>query len=54
MLAGSVMTVIAAEQLCVQREMREKNIRRDQISPLNAILYGALAGYAVSALRGLL
>lgn len=31
----------------VQREMRQKNIRRDQISLLNAVGYGAAAGYAV-------
>ena len=50
---GYGMYFLTYEKL-VQREMREKNIRRDQISPLNAILYGALAGYAVSALCGLL
>lgn len=32
----------------VQWEMAKKGIRRDQISPANAILYGAAAGYAVS------
>ena len=48
---GYGMYFLTYEKL-VQREMREKNIRRDQISPLNAILYGALAGYAVSALCG--
>jgi len=32
----------------VQREMAKRNIRRDQISPTNAVLYGATAGYAVS------
>ena len=31
----------------VQREMEKKGIRRDQISPVNAVLYGATAGYAV-------
>jgi solute carrier family 25 (mitochondrial carnitine/acylcarnitine transporter), member 20/29 len=31
----------------VQWEMAKKGIRRDQISPLNPILYGATAGYAV-------
>lgn len=31
----------------VQREMAQKGIRRDQISPAHAILYGAAAGYAV-------
>lgn len=34
----------------VQREMSRKGMRREQISPLNAILYGATAGYAVSPL----
>lgn len=33
----------------VQREMAQKGIRRDQISPLNSVLYGAAAGYAVSS-----
>lgn len=32
----------------VQWEMAKKNIKRDQISPANAIIYGATAGYAVS------
>ncbi|KAI5824822.1 mitochondrial carrier domain-containing protein [Schizophyllum commune] len=45
---GYGMYFLTYEKL-VQREMREKNIRRDQISPLNAILYGALAGYALWA-----
>ena len=31
----------------IQREMTQKGIRREQISPLNAVLYGATAGYAV-------
>lgn len=31
----------------VQREMSQKGIRREQINPLNAVLYGATAGYAV-------
>ena len=31
----------------VQREMAQKGIKRDQISPQNAILYGAAAGYSV-------
>ena len=34
----------------VQREMAKKNIRREQINPLNAVLYGATAGYAVKLL----
>jgi solute carrier family 25 carnitine/acylcarnitine transporter 20/29 len=33
----------------VQWEMTKKGMRRDQISPVNAILYGAGAGYAVSS-----
>lgn len=32
----------------IQREMAEKGIQRDQISPMNAVIYGAAAGYAVS------
>jgi len=32
----------------VQGEMAKKGIRRDQISPMNAVIYGAAAGYAVS------
>lgn len=32
----------------IQREMSQKGIRREQIRPLNAVLYGATAGYAVS------
>ena len=35
----------------VQREMATKGIRRDQISAVNPILYGAAAGYAVSTLE---
>ena len=31
----------------MQREMAKKGIRRDQVSPVNAVLYGAAAGYAV-------
>lgn len=37
---------LAYEKL-VQREMAKKGIRRDQINPANAVLYGAAAGYAV-------
>lgn len=33
----------------VQREMAQKGIRREQISPGSAILYGAAAGYALWA-----
>ncbi len=32
----------------VQQEMAKKGIQRDQISPMNAVIYGATAGYAVS------
>jgi solute carrier family 25 carnitine/acylcarnitine transporter 20/29 len=39
---------LAYEKL-IQREMTQKGIRRDQISPMNPILYGAAAGYAVSS-----
>ncbi|KAJ8518307.1 hypothetical protein ONZ45_g4596 [Pleurotus djamor] len=34
----------------VQREMRTKGIKREEISPVNAVLYGAAAGYALWAL----
>ncbi|EGO00383.1 hypothetical protein SERLA73DRAFT_180964 [Serpula lacrymans var. lacrymans S7.3] len=34
----------------VQREIAQKGIRRDQISPLNAVLYGATSGYALWAI----
>lgn len=34
-------------ELLMQREMKQKGIRRDQVSPANAVLYGAAAGYAV-------
>jgi solute carrier family 25 carnitine/acylcarnitine transporter 20/29 len=37
-----------AYEKLVQREMALKGIRREQISPGSAILYGAAAGYAVS------
>ncbi|KAF8631777.1 hypothetical protein AX17_004992 [Amanita inopinata Kibby_2008] len=39
---------LAYEKL-VQREMAQKGIRRDQINPLNAVIYGAAAGYALWA-----
>ncbi|TFL03187.1 mitochondrial carrier domain-containing protein [Pterulicium gracile] len=39
---------LAYEKL-VQREMSSKNIRRDEIHPVNAVLYGAGAGYALWA-----
>jgi solute carrier family 25 (mitochondrial carnitine/acylcarnitine transporter), member 20/29 len=32
----------------IQWEMSKKGIRRDQINPMNTVLYGATAGYAVS------
>ncbi|KAF6763143.1 mitochondrial carrier with solute carrier repeats [Ephemerocybe angulata] len=40
---------LAYEEL-VQREMAKKGIKRDQISPLNSVLYGAAAGYALWAI----
>jgi len=46
--AGYGVYFLAYEKL-VQREMAKKGIRRDQISPINAILYGAAAGYALWA-----
>lgn len=33
----------------IQWEMSKKGIRRDQINPMNTVLYGAAAGYAVSS-----
>lgn len=33
----------------IQREITVKGIRREQISPMNAVLYGATAGYALWA-----
>lgn len=39
---------LAYEKL-VQREMTQKGIRRDQINPMNSVLYGATAGYALWA-----
>ncbi|KAJ7646692.1 mitochondrial carrier domain-containing protein, partial [Roridomyces roridus] len=39
---------LAYEKL-VQREMALKGIRRDELSPVNAVLYGAAAGYALWA-----
>ncbi|KAF7782233.1 hypothetical protein Agabi119p4_1609 [Agaricus bisporus var. burnettii] len=38
-----------AYETLVQREIANKGIRRDQLSPLNAVLYGAAAGYALWA-----
>ena len=40
---------LAYEKL-IQREMTQKGIRRNQINPMNSILYGAAAGYALSPL----
>ncbi|KAG6328158.1 hypothetical protein ID866_10932, partial [Astraeus odoratus] len=45
---GYGMYFLVYEKL-VQREMTMKGIRREQISPVNAILYGAAAGYALWA-----
>lgn len=45
--AGYGVYFLAYEKL-VQREMKIKGIERNQISPMNAVLYGAAAGYAVS------
>ena len=36
-----------AYEKLMQREMATKGIKRDQVSPVNAVLYGAAAGYAV-------
>ena len=36
-----------AYEKLMQREMAKKGIRRDDVSPVNAVLYGAAAGYAV-------
>jgi solute carrier family 25 carnitine/acylcarnitine transporter 20/29 len=40
-------TYFLAYEMLVQREIANKGIRRDQINPMNAVLYGAAAGYAV-------
>lgn len=48
--AGYGVYFLAYEKL-VQREMVQKGIRRDQLNPVNAVLYGAAAGYAVSPFR---
>ena len=37
-----------AYEKLMQREMQRKGIRRDQVNPANAVLFGAAAGYAVS------
>ena len=36
-----------AYEKLMQREMAKKGIRRDQVNPANAVLFGAAAGYAV-------
>ena len=38
-----------AYEKLMQREMQRKGIRRDQVNPANAVLFGAAAGYAVSS-----
>ena len=38
-----------AYEKLMQREMQKKGIRRDQVNPANAVLFGAAAGYAVSS-----
>lgn len=43
-----------AYEKLMQREMASKGIRRDQVNPANAVLFGAAAGYAVSAPPGFL
>ncbi|KAF9818135.1 hypothetical protein IEO21_02977 [Rhodonia placenta] len=40
---------LAYEKL-MQREMARKGIRRDQVNPANAVLFGAAAGYALWAI----
>ncbi|KAJ7354614.1 mitochondrial carrier domain-containing protein [Mycena albidolilacea] len=47
--AGYGVYFLAYEKL-VQREMVQKGIRRDQLNPVNAVLYGAAAGYALWAI----
>lgn len=36
-----------AYEKLMQRELARKGIRRDQVNPANAVLFGAAAGYAV-------
>ncbi|EJF65033.1 mitochondrial carrier [Dichomitus squalens LYAD-421 SS1] len=38
-----------AYEKLMQREMQRKGIRRDQVNPANAVLFGAAAGYALWA-----
>ncbi|KAJ6538860.1 mitochondrial carrier domain-containing protein [Mycena vulgaris] len=47
--AGYGVYFLAYEKL-VQREMAQKGIKRDELSPVNAVLYGAAAGYALWAI----
>lgn len=37
-----------AYEKLMQRELKKHGIRRDQVSPVKAVLFGAGAGYAVS------
>ena len=37
-----------AYEKLMQREMARRGVRRDQVNPANAVLFGAAAGYAVS------
>ena len=37
----------------MQREMRLHGVRRDEVSPAKAVLFGAAAGYAVSLFSSL-
>ncbi|KAK7043211.1 Mitochondrial carrier protein ymc2 [Paramarasmius palmivorus] len=46
--AGYGIYFLAYEKL-VQREMALKGIKRNEINPMNAVLYGAAAGYALWA-----
>ncbi|KAJ3530493.1 hypothetical protein NM688_g7701 [Phlebia brevispora] len=39
-----------AYEKLMQREMAKKGIKRDEVNPLNAVLYGAAAGYALWAI----
>lgn len=50
--AGYGVYFLVYEKL-IQYEMTTKGIRREQINPLNPVLYGAAAGYAVSTGRAL-
>jgi solute carrier family 25 (mitochondrial carnitine/acylcarnitine transporter), member 20/29 len=47
--SGYAVYFLAYEKL-MQREMARKGIARDQVNPGYAILFGAAAGYAVSAI----